>query len=305
MMNMKKTALAVLAFGSSAVFAGAMGPVCTPGSVTIPCDRSGWDFGIQALYLQPTYKGNVYLTNFVNAAGVTNWHDLDPDWGWGFKLEGAYHFNSGNDINVNWYHYSKTTNHTVLIGDADVPVSLSTQLKPKWDAVNLEFGQHVDFGEFKNIRFHGGVQYARISNDYYDNITGTTPTERIRTKYNGFGPRVGMDLSYDWSNGFAVYANTAGALLIGDSTFNTTTLGVIDPAGISNGSNTIIVPELEAKLGAKYTCALAQGALTLDVGYLWQNYFDAQSFLTATRVGDDTDFGLQGPYIGIKYMGYV
>jgi hypothetical protein len=335
MLNLKKTAVAVLALSSSAVFAGTMGPVCTPGNVTVPCERTAWDFGVQALYLQPTLSaGNGYDFYTTDVDGFRRYHDYDPDWGWGFKLEGSYHFHTGNDLNVNWYHMNKKTetrfSDFVLLGSDSLfglGTTLSTRFEPKWDAVNVELGQHVDFSEWKVIRFHGGVQYARIEHEYNVNfhspfLNGTTPgfpgiigtdfrLASAETKFNGFGPRVGADMSYMLGNGFAVYANGATALLIGEGKF-TSSIGLL-PALLTpvvgvpgHGSKTSMVPEMEAKLGAKYTYAMAQGELTLDAGYMWVHYWNANHMLVGHNDGTfearEHDFSLNGPYVGLKVV---
>ncbi|KTD04480.1 major outer membrane protein [Legionella geestiana] len=322
MSNLKKTAVAVLALGSSAVFAGTMGPVCTPGSVTVPCERSAWDFGARALVLKPmmdadmSYVGSsAFIGTGFDTVAVRD-HDFDADWGWGFMIEGSYHFNTGNDLNLNWYHYSKDTTNRYLsgvftpAGDLELPTRVS--IEPKWDAVNLEFGQHVDFGEFKNIRFHGGVQYARIEHEgraLINNniITPLTVGIASNTKYNGFGPRVGADMSYDWGNGFGIYANGATAILAGSSKYDIAAAAALDGdvflAAARTGSKDALVPEMEAKLGATYNYAMAQGDLMLDVGWMWVNYFNANYVRT---IGvQESDFGVTGLYFGGKWVGNI
>jgi len=314
MLNLKKTAVAVLALGSSAVFAGTMGPVCTPGAVTVPCESTAWDFGVQALYLKPVTQGYV---GYTRTSTGDYYNNPRPEWGWGFKLEGSYHFSTGNDLNLNWYHFSKTTTNsynvfipagTLVPGvTAGLNNALRLRVEPKWDAVNLEFGQHVDFGDFKNIRFHGGVQYARIEHEMaaaFNPLVSTAfPIAAGEVKYNGFGPRIGADMSYDLGNGFAVYGNGATALLIGTNKFDGGVAIFPTTAATtftSHGSNTQMVPELEGKLGAKYDYAMAQGNLGLDVGYMWVNYFNAQ------RIGfAQEDFAISGPYVGLKWVGNV
>lgn len=324
MLNLKKTAVAVLAFGSSAAFAGTMGPVCTPGNVTVPCESTAWDIGIQALYLKPAYNDNGFnyigsTSTTTNGTKIITEHESDPDWGWGFKLEASYHFGTGNDLNLNWYHLDDNSNTQTfganfdLFGEFDefdgIFTSQRVTIDPRWDAVNLEFGQHVDFGALKNIRFHGGVQYARIETDLAwlaSGADGLFGSLKANSKYSGFGPRIGADYSYDLGNGLAMYAKGAGAILVGDSDFDVVAnFGAtgVDTVSISGtaDSKTAIVPEVEAKLGLTYTYAMAQGDLSIDAGWMWVNYFNAQTTINL----DDSDFGVQGPFVGLKWVGTV
>ena len=329
MLNLKKTAVAVLALSSGAAFAGTMGPVCSAVNVTVPCETTAWDFGAKALYLQPSVAGLGVERTITTGSGTTHTFGRNPQWAWGFMIEGSYHFNTGNDINLNWYHLNQSSSRSFAAGGT-IPIEVgplasigitpgasSFSTDPHWDAVNLEVGQHVDFGENKSIRFHGGAEYARLTNsssaigtDTVDALfLGSIPlsgvvshTDTSKPSYNGFGPRVGADMAYDWGNGLGVYANGAAAILAGSSKTSITHTDSLGNAMTMSGSRTTIVPELEAKLGANYTYAMAQGDLTLDAGWMWINYFNAKSSALGSA---ETDFGLQGPYIGLKWLGNV
>ncbi len=323
MLNLKKTAVAVLAFGSSAVFAGSMGPVCSAVNVTVPCEATAWEFAGKALYLKPQTGSNsgfspVFESNLVDHA---------PNYNWGFQIEGAYHFSTGNDLNINWYHLSRSSDRTIgaqptstftsPLLSAPITSTVNTaslSVDPKWDAVNIEVGQHVDFGDNKAIRFHGGAQYARLANDTdsSSSITFTSPVAGTFTQaldynhtYNGFGPRLGMDMSFDWGNGLGIYANGATAILAGTRShsfaYSDAVDGVAGNVVTGNLSRTAIVPAVDAKLGATYTYAMPQGDLTVDAGWMWVNYFNARSNVA----GDVSDFGLQGPFVGLKWMGNI
>lgn len=304
-MTLKQLSFTAMFAFSGIAFAGAMGPVCTNGAVALSCDNVGWDVGVQALYLQPTFGDDLRFIG-LNVDGNTTTHVANaPEWSWGFKLEGAYHFNDGNDVNLNWYHLDgQTTNlsSSLVFFNGGAGGSNAITVKPKWDAVNLEFAKPINLSATNKIRLHGGVQYTHIKTNISE--IGTAIGEPYSAfpvaTFQGIGPRVGADMGYYFASNFMIYAKGATALLAGPSHFrNTHIRGVRITQAILN--KTMVVPEIEAKLGVNYTCNLQQSLLTLDAGYMWVNYFGAQQTFYG---GDpDNDFSLQGPYLGLKWVG--
>lgn len=318
MLNLKKTAISVFTFGCSAVFAGTMGPVCTPGNVTVPCEKNAWGIGGQALYLQTMTNKELSYYRGISEQGEFN--DLSGQWSWGFQLEGAYHFNTGNDFTINWYHIDSNDHNFLLSPTLFLATEVLVQDKMRWDAVNGELGQFVDFSANKKIRFHGGFQYARIKPSSSITISqAETLTDalspvvyQLSSQYNGFGPRTGLDMNYVFGNGFAIYAKSAAAVLVGTAKFNDGGFNTVNqfagPATVApafHGTRTAVVPELEAKLGANYTYSMAEGDVSLDAGYMWFNYFNPLGFVDAVSVTRMSDFGASGPYFGLKYVGNV
>lgn len=304
MLKLKNSIFSVLVFGCcNSLLAGTMGAACTPDVVTVSCKSKAWDLSIKALYLQPIYDADWgYYGSTTLPNGSRLLHDLDSDWGWGFQLVGSYHFNTGNDININWYHFDNDTYHNIgLVSIGGTQRQEDFNIHQKWDAVNVELGQSTSFGSKKKIRFHGGAQLTRIEHDAGSHAGGS-PHEHSQTKFSGIGPRTGLDMTYNWGNGFGIHANTETALLIGTSKFNYDHIRILENEFESfNGSKNAIVPEVGAKLGAKYVFNTNSGHLILDAGYIWLNYFNAQHGLFGVLPAESS-YALHGPYVDLRWI---
>jgi hypothetical protein len=258
----KKTAIAALVLGfsgaaSAAMYAPAPAPACAAGNVTVPCERSAWDLGVDLLYMRN--DGNQFdeVPNF------------RAPYGWGFRLEGSYHFGRGNDANLNWTHYNKG-------GE-----SVNRMTRSKLDIVNFEMGQSVDFGENFDVRFQGGMQYVDVTDN---GVGGAIAGNNARLK--GFGPRGGAMVKYDFGNGFGVYGDTNIAILASKGEI----VGV-------NGSFHGTSMSTDGSVGFAYTYAMAQGDLTARLGYGVKQITYSSAAVP--------DAGWQGFNFGLKWVGNV
>ena len=311
MLRLKVSVAAVIFFGSSVVFAGTMGPACTKGGVSVPCEHKGWEVGGKALYLQSSW-GALDFPIYQIVNGIDEFINAEKAWDWAFMVEGAYHFSKGSDVNLNWYHMN-TDHTTTVLGNSfsattggPFNISFTINPKPTWDAVNIEFGQQVDYTRALSIRYHGGFEFARI--DFKRNTSGfqgTISTAATRTiSYNGFGPRAGFDGSYAYKNGLSLNVGSAVGAYAGTTHFHFISTSIFAnslPQGGRNGSLMRVVPEIEAKAGASYTKSFIYGDLSLDAGWMWVNYFNPMMNADDTKL-HSSDFSVQGPYVGLKWV---
>lgn len=335
MSNFNRIILLVLLAGCNATNAGTMG------SESMPKEHA-FSFGALALYMQPSFGGNGLgyssfsnygidvFGNTVNSnGGADNIFNVVPTWGWGFQLEGAYHF-TNNDITVNWYHLNEKVNGhlpqgTLFAGSASALYAGQLTLAPRWNAVNLEFGQFFHLDTCKMVRVHAGMEFAKVQNIFtnYPQLYPVGSPLFVTTdliSYQGFGPRVGGDFSYGLLRETRIYANVAGGLLVGTAKQNVSgytnyTTNQIGTQYYSTGNYVhthqgIVIPELEAKLGLKYNIHTIRGNLGFDIGYLWLSYLNslvaqvgAGVESSAISTGVTTNFTMQGLYFGMKWTG--
>lgn len=320
MLQFKNSALAVLCLTSASVWAGTMGPVCEPGTVSLPCTATTWGIGADFLYLKPSSSGHNYIGSVTNSNSVqTEEYFINEKIGYGpgFKIEGFYNFRTGNDINLNWYHFNMSNQQALPNGisvfDSVFGGNVVATYTERWDAVNLELGQLVNAGAWGKFRLHGGATYANVVKNARETGTNTLPTysqyRNNQSSFNGWGGRVGGDLSYLVGYNTSVYANAAAAVIFGTNHFNRqwayyTTYPSTFTSG-NYGSAQSIIPELDTKLGAKYDYQLSNSTLTLDIGWMWTCYVNAIQIADSGHNGrtKEGNFAIQGLFVGGKWSG--
>ena len=202
-----------------------------------------------------------------------------------------------------------------------------------YDHVDLVFGQKADFGQKVTLRAFGGLRYAQIDfkdEGYYlaqevpvNGLQGNVDTAelyaRSKSEFDGLGLRAGIDTKVRLGSNFSIVGTFGGSLLVGDRDKSTSINGsYIDRntgAGVPNAEfaatatiktsdETLVVPELDARLGINYAWAFnPDAALEIELGYETINYFDVKNTSTLgyfDTIGHDNDFSIRGPYLRLQ-----
>lgn len=339
MLKLRKIVVLMLAMSSQVTFAHDYKQTCLPGNLTTPCHHSAWHLSAAALYFQPSLGGNGlgyssysnygydFFGNLLEVSGAPNYlSNVEPNWDWGYKLEGAYDFDRGNHIVINWYHLNDSTSDqlpsgTLFAGSAPSLYAGDINVSTNWDAVNLEFGQYINFIDMNMFRLHAGLTYADIQTTFtnYPRLTPSGPAvfnTKDNLSYSGIGPRVGGDFVYNIAYGFGFYAKAAVGLLTGTAKQSVTgyqNLGGFNLYSTGNykqSNNGVVVPELEGKLGLTYDYKMPRSSFGIDLAYNWISYINpivsqVGSGVVSSAISNSTttNFDLNGVSLGFTWTG--
>lgn len=343
MLNLKKTAVAVLALSSSAAFAGTMGPVCSAVPVTMPCESSGWEVGARALWYN-LGAGNQQVSLSSSSTSSTLQTSTNPQFSWGFQINGSMLYGTGRSVTLDWYHVANTfhgsantgsftgnqafvTGPQYLRGNYISALSItsnSASSSPKFDSVNMIFGQHVDFSEETSANFGFGWNWSGVgatnnvaaagSATYVSNASGTSTPNTAAFNFNtnnsqvfdGFGPEVALRGDYTLLDNLDIYARGSFAGLAGFSKTGLIYTDVTTGATTTwNTSVVAIVPAVDGKLGLSYDWVMPRFAtVVLDANYDFGSYINA--LRNASGVGSvgstASSFNYQGIAFGLDLI---
>lgn len=254
---MHKTSMTLAAAGLfAAINAWAAVPTgAQPFQIVVPNLKSGLEFTVEGLYLQPSNDDLAYATVFQLSDEATlsnsNVHNVDPGYDFGFRVGIGYVFpNSGNDIQLSWTHFDNddtdslntigvngesviTRNGHKLPDPDEGDVFSQSTADFDYDAIDLDMGQHLSIGTRLTTRLFAGVRFAQIKNNITDNYVsqianppppptssppaeeGQTLTLNYNSKFAGVGPLFGVDFSYHVMDCFGVVGRIDGTLLAG------------------------------------------------------------------------------------------
>jgi hypothetical protein len=280
---MKRLAVALAAVGLTASLGAyaAMPTGAQATEVNVPQDQGGFFVGASALYWQPTISGSD-LDYGVNQSGGNNTYqqinNVNPNYNWGFNVFAGYNFGNGNDVMLEYLrlHTNDSSANTAPAGGYIVPSHYFASNTAKYlqeiddstglnqilydnyhsaygkaqinlDQGDLTVGQYLNIGCADQLRFFGGLRYAKLERQLTSNYsqnpnnagdtnlgTGvTTSTVTVAdagtytashgalqnyddSTFKGIGPLIGLNNTYYLGYGIGFIAGLDTGLLIGN-----------------------------------------------------------------------------------------
>ena len=292
-----------------------------------------------------------------------NWNDqrIEPGYQPTFNIGFRYMPNESNDVDVNWTHLNSSANAGVGVNPATQFVAPSYYAGPQgssygfaqgyaafaYDSVRIEGGHTFCADCSFQFRPFGGVEYASINNTIsgvFSNAAGAElhndglnfHSNISSSKFNGIGPRAGINTTYNW-NDFQLISKFGAGLLIGTQQNNFSTMttctngcgGAPNSSGVTiagnvqnwtSPSNTQVIPTVDTKLAIAHAFApTSYGQFKVEAGYQAAVYFNANTqnqlsnvlpqldtfaptgIYLATANHTQNNFFVQGPYISGKW----
>lgn len=219
------------------------------------------------------------------------------------------------------------------------------------DFVDLEFGRPIDFCDCLSLRPHVALRYMTLDQHYSVKTKGLVfaregeslnppigfakTAEKFEYRFQGLGPRVGINSEWDLGCNFGLYADAAASLILGDrraknkaKTFSaplTYTDGT-EPApedwngdvtiakGDRKSTKTCTKPVFELGIGLTYKCSLCDGKYNTGFKIGWEHHYlgnhsisDTEAMInpllgSGVTTRDDSDLTIQGLTISAMFQ---
>ncbi|MCS5711177.1 Lpg1974 family pore-forming outer membrane protein [Candidatus Berkiella aquae] len=308
MKNLSKLAL-TLASTCYFTIGTAHTPLNSPSLVTIPTLTKAYEISASALWLQPSSSSLDYGIH-TRPLPIENPHwvirSINHNYKLGFDVGLGFIFpQSANNMELTWAHLSQSKSSAdsdsspdfmgpfFQIGpDANTIHSVEGHSKFKYDVINFEIGQFVNFGCRMQSRFFTGISGTSIQQNLTSIFAGDSVDPRFSlktdniSKFTGVGPRFGISNLYHFTPSIGLVAEIAGSAYLGrmrsslESVGTATVLAAAginaNPQSINTDNATRLVPAADGKLGLNYHLEFDKETLfKLEAGYKFAAYFNA------------------------------
>lgn len=254
----------------------------------------------------------------------------ETDYDFGFEATLGYLFEeTANGIELSYRGLHSSNDDSVSIDDGgfdsiDIPGGnpgigpyeyASNELTYDFNTIDLMISQFVNFGDFVQMRFSGGLAYAYIKQKSQTTFLGDGQegSQKTESKFSGLGPRVGTDGRYDFGDGFGIVGGLSLAYLLGSLDSNNQfydQTNVVEDWNYQEDVDSHAVLNVRANLGVDYVYFLNNdegSTIGLELGYLADYYVEAVNEITggeeafqygASSVLQSASFA--GPYVNLK-----